>query len=211
MLPRMKLYFSPLACSLASRITLYEAKAEAAYIQVDSKTKKTSAGEDFREIHALGLVPVLELDDGERLTENAAILQLLAGRYPEAELAPEDARGRARLQQLLCFIGTELHQALFSPLLDKTAAAEVKAYALAKAGSRFNWLAKQLEGREFLLDRFSVADAYLFAVLNWSRVTPIDLGVWPAIRDYHARLQERPAVARAFKEELELYQASMKR
>lgn len=210
----MKLYFSPLACSLATRIALYEAGAEATYIEVDSKTKRTADGQDFRAVHALGLVPALAIDDGERgevLTENAAILQYLAERFPAASLAPRDPAGRARLQQWLCFTGTELHKALYVPLLDPAAPEGAKAYALSKAESRLSWLAGQLEGREHLLDRFSVADAYLFTVLNWSMATPVDLSPWPAITSYQARLRERPSVARAFAEERQLYMHELER
>ena len=201
----MKLYFSPLACSLSARIALYEAGADASFIEVDAKTKRTEAGADYRAIHPLGLVPALEIEGGEVVTENAAILQLIADRFPQAELAPRDPLGRARLQQWLSFIGTELHKALYVPLLDKAAPAEVKAYALVKADTRLGWVAERLAEREFLLDRFSVADAYLFTILNWSSVTPVDLKKWPALPAYHARLQERPAVARAFAEERERY------
>jgi glutathione S-transferase len=201
----MKLYFSPLACSLATRISLYEAGAEASYVEVDPKTKRTDDGRDFRAIHPLGLVPVLEIEPAEILSENQAILQFVAEKYPDARLAPRDIRARARLQQWLCFTGTELHKALYMPLLDKTASAEVKAYALSKAESRLSILERHLEGREFLLDGFTVADAYLFTILNWSVVTPVDLKPWSAVRSYHSRLQERPSVARAFAEERELY------
>jgi glutathione S-transferase len=201
----MKLFFSPLACSLATRIALYEAGVEAEFVEVDPKTKKTSDGTDYRTIHPLGLVPALEIDDGVLLTENAAILQWVAARFPEAELAPRDPLGRARLQQWLCYIGTELHKALFVPLLDATAPKDAKEYALAKADSRLRWLASQLEGREFLLDRFSIADAYLYTVLNWAMVTPVTLEAHPAITAFQRRMRERPSVARAFGEERTLY------
>src|SRR6185369_10692766 len=105
----MKLYFSPLACSLATRIALYEAGADATFEEVDPKTKLTTSGRDFRQVNALGLVPTLELTDGDVLTENAAILQYVARAHPDARLAPTDARALAQLQQWLCFIGTELH------------------------------------------------------------------------------------------------------
>jgi glutathione S-transferase len=202
----MKLYFSPLACSLATRIAFYEAGAAGVtYVEVDSRTKRLPHGGDFRAIHPLGLVPTLELDDGDVLTEGAAILQLVADLYPDARLAPRDARDRTRLHQWLCFIGTELHKSVYAPLLDKSAPAAVKAYALAKAEARLAWLAARLGGRSFLLDHFTVADAYLFAILNWSAVTPVDLAPWPAIRAYHAGLHQRPSVARAFADERELY------
>jgi glutathione S-transferase len=206
----VKLYFSPLACSLATRIALYEAGAQAEFVEVD-KTKTTEDGVDYRTIHSLGLVPALEVEPGEVFTENAAILQLVADKFPAAELAPRDPRGRTRLHQWLCFIGTELHKALYVPLLDETAPPEVKAYALDKAESRLSWVAERIEGRKYVLDRFSVADAYLFAVLNWSEVTPIALDRWPAIRAYQAGLRERPSVASAFAEERELYKRELAR
>lgn len=201
----MKLYFSPFACSLAARITLYEAGAEAEYVEVDPITKTTPDGADYRTIHPLELVPALRLDDGALLTENAAILQHLAERFPQAGLAPTDPLGRARLQQWLSFVGTELHKAVYFPLLDKRSTPGAKEYALSKADSRLGWVASQLEGREVLLDRFSVADAYLVTVLTWSAVTPIQLQRWPALVAYVKRMQARPNVARAMTEEKGLY------
>jgi glutathione S-transferase len=207
----MKLYFSPLACSLATRIAFYEAGADAAFVEVDPKTKLTLDGFDFRKVHSLGLVPTLATDDGEVLTENAAILQYVAARYPAAELAPSDPLGRARLQQWLCFIGTELHKALFVPLLDPKAPDAVKAYARAKAASRLGWVAERVEGRETILDRFSVADGYLLTVLNWAPYAGVDLSLWPAIGAYQASLRRRPSVARALSDERTLYQQEQAR
>ncbi len=202
----MKLYYSPLACSLASRIALYEAGAEATFVEVDPHAKTTSDGRDFHTVNPLGLVPTLVMDDGGTLTENAAILQYIAERFPDASLAPRDPAGRARLQQWLSFIGTELHKALYVPLLSPSAPEGAKAFALSKAQSRLGWVASMLEGRDFALGAsFSVADAYLFAVLNWSSVTPVRLEPWPAITSYQRRLRERPSVARAFSEERALY------
>ena len=127
----MDLYFSPLACSLATRIALYEAGAEANYLEVDPKTKVVQKdGSDFRSVNPLGLVPTLRTDDGTVLTENAAILQYVADRFPNAGISAASAEERSRLHQWLCFIGTELHKALFVPLLDKTAPQDAKTYAL---------------------------------------------------------------------------------
>jgi glutathione S-transferase len=208
----MKLYFSPLACSLAARITLHEAGATTEFVEVDPKTKRlVSDGSDYREIYELGLVPALALEDGTLLTENAAILQYLAERHPEAQLAPRDARGRALLQQWLCFIGTELHKALYVPLLKRELPEAVHAYALEKAPGRLAWLARRLEEADHLLDRFSVADAYLVSVLNWSAVTPVDLAPYPAIGAYLKRMYARPAVARAITEEKKLYARELER
>ena len=120
----MDLYFSPLACSLATRIALYEAGAEANYLEVDAQTKIVqNDGSDFRNVNPLGLVPTLRTDDGLVLTENAAILQYVADRFPQAGIATGPGIERSRLHQWLCFIGTELHKGLFVPVLDKKAPA----------------------------------------------------------------------------------------
>jgi len=201
----MKLYFSPLSCSMATRIALYELGVDAEYVQVNTKKKLTEAGEDFRAINSLGLVPVLVTDESEVLTENAAVLQYVAEMHgPPA--APGGVFARALLRQYLCFIGTELHKGLYIPLLDEKAPDSVKAYALAKADSRLAWVSGKLAGRDFLLDDFSVADAYLFTVLNWSRATSIDLTPYTPITAFMDRMRKRPSVARAFEEEWALYQ-----
>src|SRR5690242_1184277 len=174
----MDLYFSPLACSMATRIALYEAGADAQYIYRD-RNKRLPDGSDFYQINPLGMVPTLRTDEGDLLTENAAILQYVAARHPAAALAPTAGIEVARLHQWLCFIGTELHKAVFLPLLDHKAPADAKAYALSLADARLAIVDKHLAGREFLLDGFSIADAYLYTVLNWGRATPIDVTKWP--------------------------------
>ena len=122
----MDLYFSPLACSMATRIALYEAGADIRYIYRD-RTKRLPDGSDFLQINPLGMVPTLRTDDGDVLTENAAILQYVAERFPGAHLAPTGGIALARLQQWLCFIGTELHKGIFMPLLDSKAPPDAKA------------------------------------------------------------------------------------
>ena len=209
----MKLYFSPLACSMATRIALYEAGADARYLEVDPKSKKVLQDEsDFFSVNPLGLVPTISTDDGLVLTENAAILQYVADRFPDAGIGSGAGIERSRLQQWLGFIGTELHKGLFATLLDRKAPADVHAYALKKGLSRLDYLNNYLEGREFLLDHFSVADAYLGTILNWTMATPqIDLTKWPAINDYLARFKTRPSVMKALAEEFELYKAEIAR
>ena len=209
----MDLYFSPLACSLATRIAFYEAGFDANYLEVDPKTKVVqSDGSDFRQVNPLGLVPTLRTDDGTVLTENAAILQYVAGRLPQAGLGASDGIERSRLQQWLCFIGTELHKSLFVPLLDRKAGAEVKAYVLEKNLSRLDYLDSYLKGRDYLLDHFSVADAYLVTVINWTMATPpVELAKWPVLKAYYERLRARPSVAKAIAEEFELYKAELAR
>ncbi|AIY42160.1 Glutathione S-transferase [Collimonas arenae] len=203
----MELYFSPLACSLATRIALYEADAKADYIQVNTKLKQLHDGTDFYPINALGQVPVLRTDDGDLLTENTAILPYVADLFPQAALAPADRLQRARMQQWLGFISTELHKALFVPLLDPHASEPVKTYARNKAGLRLGHLQTHLADREFLLDRFSVADAYLFTVLNWASHGGIDLAQWPRVKEYYGRQLQRPSIAQALTEELALFRA----
>ena len=208
----MDLYFSPLACSLATRIALYEAGADAGFIEVDPKTKRiVGDGSDYLTVYPLGMVPAIRMDDGALLTENAAILQYVADRFPAANLAPKGGLERARLQQWLCFIGTELHKGLFIPLFDKKAPEGTAANTLAKGHSRLAYLNDYLAGREFLLAQFSVADAYLYTVLNWSMATPVKFDRFPAIQAYYTRLQKRPSIAKAFAEELALYKAELAR
>jgi glutathione S-transferase len=203
----MELYFAPLACSLATRIALYEAGAEAAFTRVDTKTKRVADGSDFFAVNAMGQVPVLRTDDGELLTENPAVLQYVADRYPRSGLAPQGGFERYGLQQWLNFITSELHKVVFIPLLDPKAPEGAKSFAREKAGPRLAYLNDYLEGKDYLLDHFTVADAYLVTVLNWTKFSGIDLASYPAIDAYVRRLQQRPSVARAFADELDIYKA----
>lgn len=196
----IQLYFAPLACSLATRISLYEvgaAAADARFTQVDTRAKRLADGSDFYAVNPMGQVPVLRSDEGELLTENTAVLQYVADRFPEARLVPDGTLARARLREWLGFIGTELHKASFVPR--------------EKIALRMGLLEKHLSGREFLLDAFSIADAYLVTVLNWTLATGVSLSTWPAVQQYHQRLLKRPSIARAFGEEFALYQASQAR
>ncbi len=210
----MELYFAPLACSLATRISLYEvgeAAQDTRYVQVDTRAKRLADGSDFYAINPLGQVPVLRTDDGKLLTENGAVLQYVAEYFPEARLAPDGIWARAQLRECLGFIGTELHKAVFVPLLDPKAPDDVKSYAREKIALRMGVVEKHLAGREFLLDAFSVADAYLATVLVWAGATNVPLTPWPSVQAYQQRILARPAAARAFGEERELYMASLKK
>jgi glutathione S-transferase len=155
------------------------------------------------------MVPLLRLDDGSLLSENAAILQYIANRFPESNLAPSNELARAHLQQWLSFIGTELHQRLFCVLLDEAAPEGTRTNTLMKSESRLTYLNDHLSNREFLIDHFTVADAYLYTVLNWSVGARVSLSRYPAIKEYHRRLRIRPSVARAYQEELSLYTADL--
>ena len=203
----MDLYFAPLACSMATRIALYEAGATANFRQVDTRSKREADGSDFLAVNPMGQVPVLRTDDGELIMENPVVLQYVADQYPESGLAPQGGMPRYRLQQWLNFITSELHKLVFSPLLDPHGVDGAKSYAHDKVAQRLVHLNTHLTGREFLLDRFTVADAYLVVVLNWTRFAGVDLAQWPAVQNYFQRLGERPSVALAMDEELTLYKA----
>jgi glutathione S-transferase len=201
----MNLYFAPLACSLATRISLYEAGADARYTKVDLEQKRLPDGSSYFDVVPMGQVPALVTDDGSLLTENTAVLQYVADRQPAARLAPASGLERSRLQQWLGFINTELHKAVFVPLLDAKAPEAVKAYSRQKIPLRMSVLERHLTGREFVLDVFSIADAYLTTVLNWAAYTQTDLKAWPAVAAYYQRMLKRPSIARAVGEEFAMY------
>jgi glutathione S-transferase len=197
----MKLYFSPGACPLASHIALCEAGIPCELVRVDLATKKLADGRDFRTINPDGYVPVLELDDGSLLTEGPAIMQYIADRAPERRLAPANgSMARYRLQSVLNFISTELHKS-FTPLFNPTASSDAKEGARQVLGERLTNLAPRLTGTYLTGDDFTVADAYLFTVLGWSKYVNFDLSPWPAFGSYLGRVAARPAVQQALKEE----------
>jgi glutathione S-transferase len=206
----MDLYFSPLACSMATRIALYEAGADANFLKVDTKAspKRVEDGTAFLTINPMGQVPVLRTDDGELITENPVILQYVADRFPAAGLIAPDGIERRRVQSWLSVIGSELHAGVFRVLLRPTAPEGAKAFAREAVAERFAQLDAHLTGREFLQGRFSVADAYLLVMLTWAGAVKLDLSIYPALTAYHGRLKSRPSVARALGEEFVLYKAA---
>jgi glutathione S-transferase len=198
----MRLFYSPGACSLSPHIALREAGLAFELSKVDTKAKTFDGGGDFLAVNGKGYVPVLEMDDRQRLTEGPAIVQYIADRKPESGLAPKaGTMERVRLQEWLNFVTSELHKG-FTPLFGADTPAEYREIAKKKLGARFDWLATELQGRQFLLgERFSIADAYLFVVLNWTAHVGIDLARWPVLKDYHARVAARPKVQEAMKAE----------
>jgi glutathione S-transferase len=198
----MKLYYSSGACSLSPHIVLREAGLPFELVKVDTKTHKLADGSDFYQINGKGYVPVLELDNGERLTEGPAIVQYLADLAPNSKLAPRNGTfERTRLQEWLNFTTSELHKS-FSILFNAAAADDWKKATRERLATRFDWLATQLTGKTFLTGKqFTVADAYLFTILNWSNYTGIDLGRWPVLKEYVARVAARPKVQEALKAE----------
>lgn len=205
----MKLYFAPLACSFATRVALHEAGVPADFIRVELAAKKTETGEDYFAVNPKGQVPALVTDEGAVLTESPAVLQFVADRFPAANLAPPaGSPERTALQAWLHLIGSELHSAVFVPLFHPVSPEGAKEFARFRLQAKFDHLSDHLEGREFLLDRYSIADAYLVTVLNWAEPAGIDLGQWPVLEAYRARLRTRPAIARALAEEMALRAAA---
>lgn len=198
----MKLYYSPGACSLSPHIALREAGLPADFERVDLRTKKTASGDDFLAVNPKGQVPTLQLDDGTLLTEGPAVVQYIADRAPASKLAPPAGTlERYRLMELLNFVSTEIHKG-FSPLFKPDTPDAYKDISKKNLGARFDTVARLLDGKPFLMgDTFSVADGYLFTVLNWAKPMGIDLAGWPVVRDYHQRVAARPAVQEAMKAE----------
>lgn len=197
----MKLYYAPGACSMASRISLYEIGQDAQFVRTDIRAKRTEDGRDFRELNPLGYVPVLELDGGELLTENDAILPYIASLAP-GRLAPEgDALTQARLHQALGFLSSELHKA-FGPFFGNPQG-EARTAALDKLNSRLEFVEQHLsDGRDYWLgDQFTVADAYAFVVLSWADHFGISYADRPNIGRYLQRIGGRETVQRALKDE----------
>lgn len=198
----MKLYFLTGACSLAAHITLYESGLKFETAKVDRKNRVASDGLPLDELNSKGYVPVLRLDSGELLTENVAVLQYIADRVPAAKLAPAaGTMERYRLIEWLAFINSEVHKS-FSPLFSPIATEETKTYARANLTKRTDWLEKEFGARQFLLgEQFTVADAYLFTILNWFGMRDIDLAHWPNLKKFHERVGARPSAQTAMRAE----------
>ena len=198
----MKLYFSPGACSLSPHIVARELGLPLELEKVDLKAKQTASGRDFTQINPKGYVPALEFDSGEVLTEGPAIVQYLADLKPQAKLAPANGTlERARLQKMLNFISTELHKT-YSPLFNPATPAETRQERKDHLRKRYAYIEGLLVGRPFLLgDEFSIADAYLYTVTNWSRVAKVDLTEFPDLLAFQKRVAARPAVQAALKAE----------
>jgi glutathione S-transferase len=194
----MQLYFAPGACSLASHITAREAGINLELKRADTKTKKLEDGSDYFAINSKGAVPALKLDNGQVLTEGVAIMQYLADQKPESNLAPKNGTiERYRVQEWLNYITSEIHKT-FSPLWNPANEQAVKDYSLANLKKKFDWLNAQLAGKKYLTgDNFTVADAYLFTVVNWTHPLGIDLAPWPALKEFQARVAARPKVQEA--------------
>lgn len=192
----MKLYYSPAYCSLAVHIALREAGVAADYVKVDTVAARTEHGADFRAINPRGYVPVLELDDGSRHTEVAALLQYVADLAPASGLLPPaGSRDRFLVQQWLAFVSSELHKS-FSPwLFHKETADSTRKAVKDKLAMRFADMEAQLAGREWLAGaRFTVADVYAFTILSWVPMLGMSLAAFPNLTGWMARVRARPQV-----------------
>jgi len=197
----MKLYYYPGACSMAVHIVLREAKYKFDLDRVDLAAKKTEGGEDYLAVNPKGYVPALRLDDGGVLTEVGVILQYLADQKPRRGLAPKPrTMERYRLMEWLNFTATEIHKSL-GAFFNSKMTPEWREAQLETVGRRFDYLEKALASNPCLMGEFSIADAYLFTVLNWTNFHKIDVSSWPDIKAYMARIAERPAVKKAMKAE----------
>lgn len=197
----MNLYYSPGACSLAPHIAMREAGIPVELKKVDLKAKQVDGG-DYKQVNGKGYVPAVRLEDGSVLTECPVILQYIADQKPEAGLAPKPgSMERYKLQEILNFATSELHKGMgtfFNPALTD----EWRKATSERLSLRLDWLAKQLDGRQYLMgDKFSVADAYVFTILNWAGPSKFDLGRWPVLQEYQKRVAQRPKVQDALKAE----------
>jgi glutathione S-transferase len=198
----MKLYYSPGACSLSPHIALEEAGMTYEAIAAPTKTHKLPDGTDYYTINPLGYVPLLVLDDGRQLREGPAIVQYIADQVPGKNLAPANGTfERAKMQEWLNFVGTELHGA-FGPLFNPAMPPEGKALAVAKVNKRLAFVESELAGKQYAMgDAYTVADGYLFTVTGWAPHVGIDMTPYPNIVAYRARVGARPSVVAAMKAE----------
>ena len=198
----MKLYYAPGACSLSPHIVSREAGIPVELKKVDLKTKTLAEGGSYTAINGKGYVPALGLDDGSLLTEGPVIVQYLADRKPDSGLAPKSGTTeRMRLQEWLNFISTELHKAM-GTFFNPKAPDDWKAAVTERLGVRLDYVARELGAKPYLMgEKFSVADAYLFTILNWAPMVKFDLARWPALGEYHKRVGARPKVQEALRAE----------
>jgi len=197
----MKLYYSPGACSLSPHIALLEAGIAHDLVKVDLKAKKLEDGGDFLKINPKGQVPVLVLDNGEQLTEGPVIVQAIADKASDKELAPAAGTSeRYRLQEWLNFITSELHKN-FSPLFQAALSDETKEFFRRRLLDKFKYVDGKLAGKDYLMDDFGVADGYLYVMLRWADATKLDLTPLKNLAAYKLRLTARPKVQEALKSE----------
>ena len=200
----MQLYYHPYGCSLAPAIAAAEAGIALAlvYVAIIGDPHRRADGPLYSQINTRNYVPLLGLDDGTEVSEAGIILQYLADLEPAAGLAPANGTTERReLNQWLTFLGTELHKT-YSPWLFHPEVGEVaQTYARRRVAARYAIVEQQLAGRTWLLgETFSVADAYLFVMVNWAAAAKTPLADFPNIRAWFERMKARPQVRAAIKQ-----------
>jgi len=190
----MKLYYSPGACSQAPHILLHEIGTHHEAVRVDLKTKTIEDGSSFLDVNPKGSVPVLELDSGDVLTENAVILQYLGDRSSLGEVLPPLGNfSRYRVLEWTNFITTELHKS-FAPLFKPNAGDETKLFYRGVISERLDYVERELGDRPFLMgDELTLPDPYLFVITGWAEKF-FGLDRWPNLRAFRERMMERPSV-----------------
>lgn len=199
----MKLYYSPAFCSQAVHIALREAGLDFQLAKVDTVAGRVEDGRDYRELNPRGYVPMLELDDGSRHTEVAALLQHVADQAPATGLLPAaGTRERFEALQWLTFVSSELHK-VFSPWLFHKETADSTRHAVReKLALRFAELDRRLQGRPWLMgEAFTVVDAYAFAVMSWAPMLGMGLSSHPSLVAWMERVKARPHVRDALRAE----------
>lgn len=196
----MKLYYAPGACSLAPHIVIREAGLDAALDKVTFGPQRTTeSGKDFYSINPQGAVPALETNDGEVLTEAQVLMQYLASLAPAKNLLPTEGFARWRGLEVLNFIATELHKGT-GPLFKKPGD-DVRDATHKLLINRWGLFEQKLGDKDYVLGAFSIADAYAFTVLRWAKGFKVDLSTYAKLEAYFQRVQARPAVQQALKEE----------
>jgi glutathione S-transferase len=197
----MKLYYSPGACSQAAHILLHETRLAHDSEKVDLRAHKTASGEDYYGINPKGAVPALELDGGEVLTENGAVLQYIGDMAGDGLLLPKTGLPRYRVIEMLSYLASDVHKS-FSPLFNPASSDEAKQSARDMVGKKFDVLEKSLAGKTYLTgDHMSAADPYLFAMLGWTGNSGIELGKWPNLQAFRQRMEARDTVKAVMKAE----------
>ena len=202
----MKLYYAKGACSLAPHIIMSELNMVYELELVDTKNKTCASG-DFKKINPKGSVPALRMENGEILTEGAVIDQYLADQKMDSTIFPKMGTiDRYRCMEWLNFIATDLHKSyvpfFIGSMLTPTTATEISAFYSNMLSSKLDYVSEKLGTNEYLMgNNFTLADAYLFTVLSWSKHVNFDLNKWSNLRPYLERVGTRPAVIKAMKEE----------
>jgi len=204
----MKLYFIPFACSLATRIAIEEAELDAEFVQVPPDGRLPD-GRALTTISPMGYVPAMETAGGLALSEGPAVLTYIADLAAEGVLAPPPyTEERYQMMRWLNFISTELHKSVFAPLMSKSAPEGARIWARTLGTQRLDLVSAHLDGADYLVGSFSVADAYLLSILNWCEHAGVPITDWPVLLGWRTRMRKRPSVARAMGAEMPLLKAA---